>query len=239
MSQPENREADLTTNNMRCSNDLIAWILASCLMGAMSCSGDDTDAAERNALLPMFQPGPIGAAGSGAAGSGAGGAGGGAVAGAGPGSAGAGPSSANAGAPGAAGVAGSAGSGASGAPPEGGPNAPPPAEPEDEEPPLPIPTDVGFSDVLPILSAYCTPCHATAGSQLPAFAQADADASYEVTQEPSDSFADQLISDRIVERGVVERTMPPGCFGDLGTDGCLSVRDAALLEAWVDQGAPL
>jgi hypothetical protein len=31
--------------------------------------------------------------------------------------------------------------------------------------------------------------------------------------------------------------MPPGCFGDLGSTGCLSVEDAALLEAWVDQGA--
>lgn len=221
---------------MRCSNDLIAWLLAPCLMGAMSCSGDDTDAAESNALLPMFTGGPIGAAGSGAAG-----AGGSPVAGAGPGSAGAGPSSANAGTPGAAGVAGSAGSGGGGAPPEADPNAPPPEpepEPADEEPPLPIPTDVGFSDVLPILSGYCTPCHATAGSQLPAFAQDDADASYEVTQEPS-YVTDQLISDRIVERSVVERSMPPACFGgDLGTDGCLSERDAALLEAWIDQGAP-
>jgi hypothetical protein len=78
-----------------------------------------------------------------------------------------------------------------------------------------------------------------AGSQLPAFAQDDADASYEVTQEPSDYFAEQLISNRIVERSVVERSMPPACFGaDLGTDGCVSERDAALLEAWIDQGAP-
>jgi hypothetical protein len=207
-------------------------------MGATSCSGDSTDAAEANALRPTFQGSPVGAAGSGGAG-----AGGSAVAGAGPGSAGAGPgsagagdSSANAGAPGAAGVAGSADSGGSGAPPEAGPNAPPP-EPADEEPPLPIPTDVEFSDVLPILSGNCTPCHATAGSQLPAFAQDDADASYEVTQAPS-NFADQLISDRIVERSVVELTMPPGCFGDLGSEGCLSERDAALLEAWIDQGAP-
>jgi hypothetical protein len=225
---------------MRCSNHRIAWLLASCLIGATSCSGDDTDAAESNALLPMFDGSPIGAAGSGAAGSGAAGAGGSAAAGAGPGSGGAGPSSANAGAPGAAGVAGSAGSGASGAPAQaGGPNAPPPeAEPDDEEPPLPIPTDVGFSDVFPVLSGYCTPCHAMVGSQLPGFAQDDADASYGVTQEPS-NYADQLISDRIVERSVIERTMPPGCFGgDLGAEGCLSERDAALLEAWIDQGAP-
>jgi hypothetical protein len=98
--------------------------------------------------------------------------------------------------------------------------------------------DVGFSDVFPILSGSCTPCHAMAGSQLPAFAQDDAGASYEVTQEPSD-LADQLISERIVERSVIERTMPPGCFGgDLGTDGCVSERDAALLEAWIEQGAP-
>jgi uncharacterized membrane protein len=124
------------------------------------------------------------------------------------------------------------GSGGSGA----APNVPPP----DPEPPEePIPTDVRFSDVFPILSGRCTPCHATAGSQLPAFAQNDADAAYDVTQEPS-SFADQLYSDRIVERSVVERTMPPACGGgDLGTGACMSERDAALLEAWIDQGAPL
>jgi hypothetical protein len=206
---------------MRYSNGLIAGLLASCLMGAMSCSGDGTDPAALNAHLPRFPDSPVGAAGSGGAG-----AGGSAVGGAGPGSA-------TAGASGAAGVAGSMNNGGGGASPEAPPNDPPP-----EEPPLPIPTDVGFSDVLAILSGSCTPCHATAGSQLPAFAQDDAAAAYDVTQEPS-NFADQLYSDRIVERSVVDRTMPPACSGgDLGTGACVSERDAALLEAWIDQGAP-
>jgi cytochrome c len=122
------------------------------------------------------------------------------------------------------------------APPEPDPNAPQPgAEPEGEE--SPIPTDVAFSDVFPILSGSCTPCHATPGSQLPAFAQEDADAAYQVTQEPS-SFANVLIGERIIVRGVGEGTMPPACGGGmLGAEGCLSERDAAVLEAWIDQGA--
>jgi hypothetical protein len=216
---------------MRCSNDLIAGLLVSCLIGATSCSGDSTDAAEANSLRPRFQGSPIGAAGSGGAGAGA-------FAGAGPGSASAG-AGATAGAPGAAGVAGSSDDGGGGAPPEAAPIAPQPeAEPEGEESPPPIPMDVSFSDVFPILSESCTPCHATPGSQLPAFAQDDADAAYQVTQEPS-YYENELYDDRIIVRGVVEGTMPPACGGGmLGSTGCLSERDAALLEAWIDQGAP-
>lgn len=197
------------------------------LMGAVSCSGDGTGAAELNPPVPTYQGSPIGPIGSGGADSD------GSAVGA------AEPDSANAGGPGAEAGAGAIDNGGSGAPPEGGPNAPSSdQDPADEEPPASIPTDVGFSDVFTVLSDYCTPCHAIAGSQLPAFAQDDADAAYEVTQEPS-NYESQLYFDRIVERSVVERTMPPACYGaDLGASGCVSERDAALLQAWIDQGAP-
>jgi hypothetical protein len=95
---------------------------------------------------------------------------------------------------------------------------------------------VRFSDVHPVLVDNCGECHGPTDSFLPAFAQDDEDAAYQVTQEAS-SYPGELYNERIVERAVNELTMPPGCFGDLGSTGCLSVEDAALLEAWVDQGA--
>lgn len=231
---------------MRCSNRLIAFFWASCLIGATSCSDDGDGTEESNALRPMFQGSPVGAAGAG----GGAGAGGSASS-----IAGAGPGATSGGAPGAAGVTGSAGvagsasvagsAGVAGSASNGGGGAPSDAnqgasganaEPPDDELP-PLPTDVGFSDVLAVLQDNCTPCHATPGSQLPAFAQDDADAAYEVTHEPS-NYEDELIFDRIIARAVVDRTMPPGCFGgDLGAEGCVTERDAALLEAWVEQGA--
>jgi len=230
---------------MRCSNRLIAFFWASCLIGATSCSDGGDDAAESNALLPMFQDPPVGAAGASGV-SGAGGAS--SIGGAGPGAASGGAAGA-AGVPGTAAVAGSAGlagsAGVAGSASNGGGGAPSDAnqgasgssaEPPDDELPA-LPMDVGFSDVFAVLQANCTPCHATPGSQLPAFAQDDAGAAYEVTQEPS-NYEDELLFDRIIARAVVERTMPPGCFGgDLGEAGCLTERDAALLEAWIEQGA--
>jgi hypothetical protein len=220
---------------MRCSNHLIAFFSASCLIGATSCSDDGDGTAESNALRPMFQGSPVGAAGAG----GVAGAGGSASS-----MGGAGPGAASGGAPGAAGVTGSAGVAGSasnsggGAPSDenqggaSGANAEPP---DDELPPLP--TDVGFSDVFVVLLDNCTPCHATPGSQLPAFAQDDTGAAYEVTQEPS-NYENELMFERIIARAVVDRTMPPGCFGgDLGAEGCVTERDAALLEAWIEQGA--
>jgi hypothetical protein len=48
----------------------------------------------------------------------------------------------------------------------------------------------------------------------------------------------QPVYDRIITRAVTQRTMPPACNGgQLGTGACLSVEDAAVLQAWVDQGA--
>jgi hypothetical protein len=133
-----------------------------------------------------------------------------------------------AGAAGSAGAAGAAGSGganggAAGAAGSGGSGADSLA-------------DVRFSDVHPVLVDNCGECHGMTGSFLPPFAQDDEDAAYLVTQEVSGE-PDELYNERIVARAVEELTMPPGCFGDLGSTGCLSVEDAALLEAWVDQGA--
>jgi hypothetical protein len=130
-----------------------------------------------------------------------------------------------AGAAGSAGAAGAAGSGgaagAAGAAGSGGSGSDSLAE-------------VGFSDVHPLLVDNCGECHG--GSFLPAFAQDDEDAAYQVTQDDS-SYPDEPYYERIIVRATEELTMPPGCFGDLGSTGCLSVEDAALLEAWVDQGA--
>jgi uncharacterized membrane protein len=131
------------------------------------------------------------------------------------GSAGAAGAGGSAGAAGAAGAGGSAGSGGSGA---------------DSL------ADVRFSDVHPVLVDNCGECHGATDSFLPPFAQDDEDAAYQVTQEVS-SYPGELYNERIVERAVDELTMPPGCFGDLGSTGCLSVEDAELLQAWVDQGA--
>lgn len=94
---------------------------------------------------------------------------------------------------------------------------------------------MAFSEAFAVLQTSCTPCHATTGTFLAAFAQDDEAAAYEVTQETN---GDQFICERIIARGVVERSMPAACSGGvLGAAGCLSEDDAALLEAWVDQGA--
>lgn len=211
---------------MRYSIDLSVLILTVCSVGATSCSDDGERASESN---------PLQLQGSAAASGGAAGTGG-AVAGAGSGSA-------DAGAPPGEGVAGSAADGDGGAAPEADPGALDPrapdagAEPPAEEPPTGTPEAVGFSDVFAVLQDNCSPCHAMPGSFLPAFAQDDEASAYEVTQETSNN-GDELYSERIIERSVVERTMPPGCLGgDLGAAGCLSEEDAALLQAWAEQGA--
>jgi hypothetical protein len=72
-------------------------------------------------------------------------------------------------------------------------------------------------------------------SFLPAFAQDDEAVAYEVTQQTN---GDEFYYERIIARGVDERTMPPLCSGGmLGALGCLSEEDAALLQAWVARGA--
>jgi hypothetical protein len=85
-----------------------------------------------------------------------------------------------------------------------------------------------------VLTASCGNCH-SGTNPLPAFAQDDEEASYEVTQGSPNG---ELLYDRILARAVDERTMPPGCGGGaLGTGVCLSQEEADLLEAWVEGGA--
>jgi hypothetical protein len=72
-------------------------------------------------------------------------------------------------------------------------------------------------------------------SFLPAFAQSDQAGAYPVTQQTN---GDEFYYERILARGVVERTMPPLCSGGmLGATGCLSEEEAAVLRAWVARGA--
>jgi hypothetical protein len=108
----------------------------------------------------------------------------------------------------------------------------------------PPPADAGgavrFADVLPILIADCGSCHGTGRGNLPQFAVANEAAAFTATQGMS---ADRngnrgVVSTRIIARAVTARTMPPSCGGGaLGTGTCLSVADAAQLQAWVNQGA--
>jgi hypothetical protein len=208
---------------MRFWNDVTVLICAACFAGATACSDDGDTSDQSNPLQPLAgAPGFAGAAGASGNAAASGGRGGSANAGV------AGSSGATEG-PGSAGSAGSAGATGNapvaeadaGAGDAGGEPAP----------------AVGFSDVVTILQDNCGGCHGTPGSFLPAFAQTDEDAAYEVTQDTSNN-GDDLYYERIIARGVVERTMPPSCNGGmLGADGCLSEEDAALLEAWVEQGA--
>jgi len=134
--------------------------------------------------------------------------------------------------------------GDAGAPPPPRPDAavaPPPVNPPPVNPPpgnLPPAADsVGFSDVFQLLLDSCGNCHgANAPGNRPRFAQAgDEAASFTATQAMSNG---GLVSDRIVARAVTARTMPPACGGAmLGTGACLDAAEAALLQAWVTQGA--
>jgi hypothetical protein len=64
----------------------------------------------------------------------------------------------------------------------------------------------------------------------------DENAAYGETQSPGTD--GQPVYDLIIERAVTLREMPPQCGGmALGMGACLSEEEAALLEAWVEQGA--
>jgi uncharacterized membrane protein len=106
-------------------------------------------------------------------------------------------------------------------------------EPPVEEPPVeepPAEDVVGFSDVYGVLVSRCGGCHANPSGSLPPFAQPDEAASSALVQPGG-------LADRIYARTVVDRTMPPACRGgDLGDPGCASEEEAALLQAWADDG---
>lgn len=94
---------------------------------------------------------------------------------------------------------------------------------------------VRFGDVLPILIANCGSCHGTGRGNLPQFAVANEAMAFAATQAMSNGAP---VSTRIIARAVTARSMPPSCnAGALGTGTCLSVADAAQLQAWVNQGA--
>jgi hypothetical protein len=211
---------------------------AACIAAATACSDDETPSTHTSPLLPdSGVGGSSGAAGAaGAAGTagraGSGGSAGGSTAGSGgrPASGGA-PSGADAGVI----DAGSGGAADGGVEPgEADTGVPDAGGGETEEPP-PADDVVTFAELFPVLQANCGSCHG--GGGLPAFAQANQDAAYAVTQGTSDD--GDLFYEEMVERAVVARTMPPACNGQaLGTGACLSVADADLLQAWVDDGAP-
>jgi len=120
-----------------------------------------------------------------------------------------------------------AGGGGGGGEDEGEPDAGGPDPNEDA---------VSFSEVFPILVANCGGCHGNPNG-LPGFAQANSEAaSYAESQQ--NGTGGQLIAQRIIARAVTARTMPPQCGGgQLGQGACLSVEEAADLQAWVADGA--
>ncbi|MEY2929974.1 MAG: hypothetical protein RL033_723 [Pseudomonadota bacterium] len=120
------------------------------------------------------------------------------------------------------------------------PANPPPANPPPANPPPANPppaADVGFSDVFPVLVASCGGCHgANAPGNRPRFAQAGNEAASLTAALAASQGA--TVADRIIVRGVTQRNMPPACGGAaLGTGACLDVAEAALIQAWVDQGS--
>jgi hypothetical protein len=218
---------------MRSWIDLRFFACAVCIAGATACSDDESPTTGVNPLQP--DSGVAGASGAAGSSGSAGSAGTrGSVAGAGGGSvgpvAGGGASSEPD-----AGVidAGSGGAADGGVEPGEADAGVPDAGGAAEEPP-PGADVVTFAQVFAVLQPSCGGCHA--GGGLPAFAQANQAAAYAVTQGNADD--GDFLYEEIVERAVVERTMPPACNGQApGTGACLSVEAGALLQAWVDGGA--
>ncbi len=103
------------------------------------------------------------------------------------------------------------------------------------------------ADIHPILLMKCagSGCHSMDQTPYqPGHGAADVDDAYEVTQKVGSR--GQFVYERMLERvgsevpGVM---MPPNyanppCNGELGTDGCLTLAEYELIQAWVAQGAP-
>jgi mono/diheme cytochrome c family protein len=107
--------------------------------------------------------------------------------------------------------------------------ADPPA-PEEEDPPPAADGDLSFaSDIWPIFNGSCGPCHVSGGSAGRNFGDPDVDQAFE----DSEDFEARVLA--AIEAG----SMPLSCGGgDPGSSGCLSVADAAAIEAWYEAGAP-
>lgn len=124
-------------------------------------------------------------------------------------------------------------------------NAPPTSAPPVSTPPTSPDPDtsadddrVSFDrDVHPILVDKCGMCHADA-APLPDHGAPDADVAFVATQGMSNN---QPVYERILARASGEDGfMPPGyagCEGPLGSEGCLSEEEFAIIELWVEQGA--
>jgi len=127
------------------------------------------------------------------------------------------------------------------APVEPAPVEPAPVEPAPVEPapvePAPV-AEIGFDDVFPILVTACGGCHgANAPGNRPRFAQGGNEAA-SLTAALATAAQGGTVANRIVTRAVELRNMPPACGGAaLGTGACLGTDEAALLQAWVDQGS--
>jgi hypothetical protein len=98
-------------------------------------------------------------------------------------------------------------------------------------------------DIHPILLAKCSGsgsgCHSTANPFLPGHAQPDVADAYEATQ--SMSTLGVPVYERIAIRGSGAGPagfMPPSCSGPVGSEGCLTEEELALIQAWVAADAP-
>ncbi len=104
------------------------------------------------------------------------------------------------------------------------------------------------ADIHPILTLRCSDqasqCHsADRGPYQPGHAAPDVDAAYAATQ--GQGSTGEPVYERMLARVTADgpTSMPPPyanppCEGAIGTPGCLSEAELALLEAWIEQGAP-
>jgi hypothetical protein len=105
------------------------------------------------------------------------------------------------------------------------------------------------ADIHPILVLKCSDqssqCHSSPnnGPFQPGHAATAAAVAYAEAQELSSS--GEPIFERMLERVTTEgpSSMPPPyanppCDGEVGTPGCLSEAEVALLRAWIEQGTP-
>jgi hypothetical protein len=117
------------------------------------------------------------------------------------------------------------------APPADDEEDPPADDPPADDPPADDPPAAELSfetDIFPIFSETCGPCHAGGGAPND-LAGPDVETAFE---------AATSVEDRVFAR-IDVGTMPPPCAGGApGDPNCISVEDLATLEAWYDAGAP-
>lgn len=90
----------------------------------------------------------------------------------------------------------------------------------------PLPARVSFADVRHVIDRRCAVCHSARPTDM-TFGAAPAGVAFDTPEEVA------ARADRIRERAVVTRTMPPGNKTNI-TDG-----ERALIARWLDQGAPI